>query len=131
MDLSNDISVLKDLVIALLAKVASLESENTALRAENAELRSRLKLNSGNSHKPPSSDGLKKKPGLPKNPAKKSGAQIGHKGKTLEMVSNPDAIVVHHALSCPCCSKVFSLADVLEVLQINAFDRKTIVFQAA
>jgi len=70
MDLSNDISVLKDLVIGLLAKVepllakvASLESENTALRAENAELRSRLKLNSGNSHKPPSSDGLKKKPG--------------------------------------------------------------------
>jgi len=117
MDLSNDISVLKDLVIALLAKVASLESENTALRAENAELRSRLNLNSGNSHKPPSSDGLKKKPGLPKNPAQKSGAQVGHKGKTLEMVVNPDAVVVHHASSCPCCSKVFSLSDVLEVLQ--------------
>lgn len=117
MALSNDILALKELVVALLGKVESLESENAALRAEIAELRSRLNLNSGNSHKPPSSDGFKKKPGLPKNPPKKGGAQVGHKGKTLEMVANPDAVVVHHAPSCPCCSKVFSLADVLEVVQ--------------
>ena len=64
MELSNDISVLKDLVMVLLAKVEALESENAALRAEVSELRSRLKLNSKNSHKPPSSDGLSKKPGL-------------------------------------------------------------------
>ena len=64
--------------MALLAKVETLESENAALRAENAELRAenaelRLSLNpnSKNSHKPPSSDGLSKKPGLPKAPAKK------------------------------------------------------------
>ncbi|MCW5923736.1 MAG: hypothetical protein KIS77_15430 [Saprospiraceae bacterium] len=81
MELSNDISVLKDLVTALLAKVEALESENAALRAENAELRSRLKMNSKNSHKPPSSDGLSKKPGLPKDPPKKSGGQSGHIGE--------------------------------------------------
>lgn len=117
MDLSNDISVLKDLLRALLSKVEALESENASLRAENAELRSRLNLNSRNSHKPPSSDGLKKKPGLPKNPPQKSGGQVGHKGRTLQMVTNPDAVVVHHAASCPCCSKVFSAADVVEVAQ--------------
>ncbi len=61
MELSNDIKLLKDLVHALLAKVEALESENAALRAENADLRSRLNLNSKNSHKPPSSDGLSKK----------------------------------------------------------------------
>jgi transposase len=117
MELSNDISVLKDLVMALLAKVEALESENAALRAENTDLRSRLNLNSKNSHKPPSSDGLSKKPGLPKGPPKKSGGQFGHKGKTLKMVDRPDAVVVHHVASCPCCSKVFSASDVVDVAQ--------------
>lgn len=110
--------------MALLAKVEVLESENAALRAEiaelrleNAELRSRMNLNSKNSHKPPSSDGLSKKPGLPKGPPKKSGGQFGHKGKTLKMVDTPDAVVVHHVASCPCCSKVFSTADVVDIAQ--------------
>lgn len=103
--------------MALLAKVEALESENAALRVEVADLRSRLKLNSKNSHKPPSSDGLSKKPGLPKGPPKKSGGQLGHKGKTLKMVDKADHVVVHHATSCPCCSKVFSTADVVEVVQ--------------
>ena len=58
MELSNDINVLKDLVTVLLARIEALESEVSALRAENAELRSRLNLNSKNSHKPPSSDGF-------------------------------------------------------------------------
>jgi len=49
-------------------KIAALEAENAALRqlvaelrAEIAELKRRLGLNSGNSGKPPSSDGLAKK----------------------------------------------------------------------
>jgi transposase len=117
MTLSDDIKVLKDLVMALLAKVEALESENAALRVENADLRSRLNLNSKNSHKPPSSDGLSKKPGLPKEPPKKSGGQFGHKGKTLKMVDTPDIVLVYHVPSCPCCSKVFSPADVVEVVQ--------------
>lgn len=117
MELSNDINVLKDLVTVLLARIEALESEVSALRAENAELRSRLNLNSKNSHKPPSSDGLSKKPGLPKVPPKKSGGQPGHKGKTLKMVDKPDEVVVHHVASCPCCAKIFSPADVVGVAQ--------------
>jgi transposase len=93
MALSNDLSVLKDLVKVLLAKVEALESENAALKAEVADLRSRLKENSKNSHKPPSSDGLSKKPGLPKGRPKKSGGQFGHKGKTLKMVDKADGVV--------------------------------------
>ncbi len=33
------------------------------------------------------------------------------------MVDRPDAVVVHHAPSCSCCSKVFSPADVVEIAQ--------------
>ncbi|MDX2278088.1 MAG: hypothetical protein NW218_00810 [Saprospiraceae bacterium] len=46
MELSNDISVLKDLIKALISRIEVLESENAALKAEHAELRSRLNLNS-------------------------------------------------------------------------------------
>jgi len=90
MDLSNDIFGLKRFSDSLAGQGCVIGIREYCPSGENAELRSRLNLNSGNSHKPPSSDGLKKKPGLPKNPAKKNGAQVGHKGKTLEMVVNPD-----------------------------------------
>lgn len=90
MKLSNDISILKDLVVKLLTRIETLEQENAALKAENAELRLRLKQNSGNSHRPPSADGLHKKPAFNQSKGKKTGGQIGHKGKTLSMVSNPD-----------------------------------------
>lgn len=117
MDLSNDILVLKDLVSVLLQRIDALEFENTTLRAENADLHSKLNLNSRNSHKPPSSDGLSKKPGIPKGTPKKSGGQQGHKGKTLKMVDQPDKVVLHHADSCPCCSKSFSASDVVLISQ--------------
>lgn len=117
MELSNDISALKDSVSVLLRRIEVLESENAALRAEVADLRLRLNLNSGNSHKPPSSDGLSKKPALSKGPGKKSGGQFGHPGRTLKMVAGPDVVVLHHAASCPCCSMAFSASDVVSVEQ--------------
>ncbi|NJL51267.1 MAG: hypothetical protein HC930_01860 [Hydrococcus sp. SU_1_0] len=42
-------------------KIAALEKENKALRERIAELERRLEIDSNNSSKPPSSDGLKKK----------------------------------------------------------------------
>ena len=44
----------------LIALIAALKAENASLRARMAELERRLGLNSSNSGKPPSSDGLKK-----------------------------------------------------------------------
>jgi len=49
------------LIDALLEKLAALEAEIQRLKAENADLRHRLEKNSQNSHKPPSSDGYRKK----------------------------------------------------------------------
>ena len=78
-----------------------------ALEAENAELRRRLDLDSSNSSKPPSSDGLKKKPrvlrGLRTRTGKPSGGQKGHRGDTLRQVAEPDRIVEHAAERCAHC----------------------------
>ena len=50
------------LIVALRAQFEQQQTLITALHARNAELERQLGLNSGNSGKPPSSDGLKKKP---------------------------------------------------------------------
>ncbi len=59
-------------VASLEARVARLQAENTRLAAENAELRHRLGLNSQNSHKPPGSDGYRKKRARQLFPKRKS-----------------------------------------------------------
>jgi transposase len=117
---------LNGLVSLLLSRVEVLEVENAALKAENlvfkqenaalkqkvAALEVRLNQNSGNSHKPPSTDGFKKQPALPKAKGKSSGGQKGHQGHSLQMVEAPDVVVLHHASGCSCCGKVFSSSQV-------------------
>ena len=89
--------VLRKRLAVLKADVASLQVELAHLRTENAELRRRLGLNSQNSHKPPSSDGYRRKriqPALPKG-KKPLGGQPGHGGKTLcaVLMEHEDAVL--------------------------------------
>ena len=89
----------------LLALVAALEAENAALKARLAELERRLGLNSSNSGKPPSSDGLTKPArarSLRDRPAE-PGGQKGHKGETLRQVAEPDVVVDHYPSACSGC----------------------------
>lgn len=102
MELSDDILVLKNLVISLLAKVEELTKENAILKAENIELRQRLGINSGNSSLPPSKDLYKIKPALTKLSKGKQGGQVGHTGKTLLKIQNPDKVVVLLPNVCSC-----------------------------
>src|ERR1700750_1678707 len=77
----------------LIALIKAQAAEIAALKARIAELERRLGLNSSNSGKPPSSDGLKKPPrvtSLREPSDKPSGGQKGHKGGTLRQVAVPE-----------------------------------------
>ena len=90
----------------LIALIATLRAENVALKARMAELERRLELNSSNSGKPPSSDGLKKPArvrNLRERSGKKPGGQMGHKGETLRQVTDPDVVVDHYPPACSTC----------------------------
>ena len=83
----------------LNALIAALRADNAALKARIAELERQLGLNSSNSGKPPSSDGLKKPSrvkSLRERSGKKPGGQQGHKGETLRQVTDPDEVVDHY-----------------------------------
>ena len=58
--ISNVVTRLEALIVALQVQISEQQTQIAALQARNAELERRLGLNSGNSGKPPSSDGLKK-----------------------------------------------------------------------
>ena len=106
--------------------IASLKREIEALRAENAELRRRLGLDSSNSSKPPSSDGLKKKPrilgSLRTRSGKSSGGQKGHRGDTLRRVAEPDRIVERAATLCRHCCAGLDAGSVVGAERRQVFD---------
>ena len=102
--------------VALAEENARLRAENVALKetitvllARVAELERRLGLNSSNSGKPPSSDGLhkpKREPrtrSLRERSGKPSGGQKGHKGETLRQVATPNVTIDHYPETCRTC----------------------------
>ena len=92
----------------LIALVESLAVENAALKARLAELERQLGLNSSNSGKPPSSDGLKKPArvaSLREASKKKPGGQSGHAGETLRQTAEPDATIDHFPSTCSGCGE--------------------------
>src|SRR5689334_18560204 len=112
--------------MTLEARIAELEAENAALRARVSELpglreqvasllgrvrdlEARLAKDSHNSGKPPSSDGLARKPRRTKSlrqpSGKKAGGQLGHHGETLRLVAVPDEVVEHRPVACAACRR--------------------------
>ena len=105
----------KDELIALLL----------AQEARIAELERRLGLNSSNSGKPPSSDGLKKPPrvsSLREPSGKKTGGQKGHPGETLCRVEKPDATMDHYPETCAACGEPLTAAMATGHLARQVFD---------
>jgi transposase len=97
----------------LIALIAAQAAEIAALRAHIAGLERRLGLNSSNSGKPPSSDGLKKPPrvaSLREPSGNKPGGQKGHDGETLRQVAEPDNIIDHYPQACAGCGSMLTPA---------------------
>jgi len=121
---SND-PELYGLLQELISRISALESENARLRSENSELKSRLSQDSRNSHKPPSSDGLRRRNKIKNNrvsSGRTRGGQKGHKGKTLKQVTNPDKKVVRHVDICPNCSNNLKENPVESTKRRQVFD---------
>jgi len=115
----------KDELIRLLwplqHQVQDLMAQVKVMQERIKQLEGRLALNSKNSSKPPSSDGLNKP--APKSLRSKgkrpSGGQNGHPGNTLCQVENPDKIVVHNVPeNCPACHGKLPFAYVAETRQV-------------
>jgi transposase len=88
----------------LVELVLRLEAEVRQLRRQVQELKARQALNSTNSSRPPSSDGLAK--AAPKSlrtpTGRRPGGQPGHPGRTLQPVARPDHTIIHRLHQCPC-----------------------------
>jgi transposase len=89
----------------LAALVVAQAGQIAVLTARVAELERRLGLNSRNSSKPPSSDGLSKPPptSLRTRSGRRPGKQPGAPGSTLRQVADPDEVVEHRPAACRGC----------------------------
>lgn len=112
-------------IARLQAENAQLRSQITLLMARIAELERRLGLDSSNSGKPPSSDGLKKPirvRSLRQTSEKKPGGQKGHPGKTLRRTETPDTIIEHYPPVCTACGAALTEAMATDHVARQVFD---------
>jgi transposase len=122
--LAEDASETAAAPAAVVAEMERLRAENAALQARVAELERRLGLNSSNSGKPPSSDGLQKPRREPRTRSlreasgKPSGGQKGHKGETLRQVAEPDTTIDHYPDTCPGCGSATATSIGYSVRQV-------------
>jgi hypothetical protein len=102
---------------------ASLQEYLTAHEEQVKELRGRLKQDSSNSHRPPSSDlGKRKRNNSRTRSGRKPGGQRGHKGHTLQQVVKPDKTVVLRPGFCPCGHGFGTQAEPERVEKRQVFD---------
>jgi hypothetical protein len=90
--------------LRLAARLRQVCRQRDALRRQVKALQARLALNSTNSSKPPSSDGLAKPApkSLRQKTGRRPGGQPGHPGRTLRPVREPDHVRLHRLQRCPC-----------------------------
>jgi transposase len=113
------------LVAAQAQIIEQLRAEVAQLRAENAELKRRLEMNSTNSSKPPSSDSPFTKPtpkSLRRKSGRKPGGQPGHPGSTLALIDNPNERTRHEPGPCTACGASLAHAPEAGMERRQVFD---------
>jgi transposase len=95
---------------ALIDLVLLFQAQLDKLNQRVRQLEDQVAKNSGNSSKPPGSEGLAKPKtqSLRRSEGRKPGGQEGHEGHTLRMVEKPDHRQVHRLTSCPHCENDLS-----------------------
>lgn len=93
-----------------------------SVEARVQALEDQIRKNSGNSGKPPSSDGFNRPApkSLRKRSRKKSGGQTGHVGYTLKAVEKPEHVEVHCVEQCIHCH------NSLKKAQINRYEKRQV-----
>lgn len=112
---------------AVLTLFEGLVAVIRALEVRVQALEDQLAKNSGNSSKPPSSDGLKKprppRPDSLRAPSgQPSGGQPGHPGQTLYAVEKPDHLCVHRVARCRRCQVSLENVAVSDYEKRQVFD---------
>lgn len=118
--------VLAALVVSLREELVETRAELQRALSRIAELEARLAANSGNSSKPPSSDGLAKPAPKPRSLRKKTnrkpGGQPGHDGTTLRQVAKPNHEIAHEPGPCTGCGSSLSGRPITAVERRQQFD---------
>ena len=112
----------------LSSAYAGQQEINAQLTTRIEELERCLKLNSSNSSKPPSSDGLKKPKTKPRTKSlrgksgNKSGGQKGHKGETLRQTAEPDHVEDHFPVTCEKCGSILLSTAAVDYTARQVYD---------
>ena len=113
------------LIMEMQVTIDGLQQQTAALTTRLKQLEDRLGKDSHNSSKPPSSDGLAKKPN-PKSLRPKSGrrpgGQHGHPGRTLEFAEQPDHTLVHSPTQCHQCGASLEEAPIVDIQRRQVFE---------
>ena len=102
----------------LTTEIKALREENVRLLARNIELEAKQNKNSNNSSKPPSTNNNKKPLNSRKKTGRSSGGQVGHTGKTLLKIDNPDNIIDIRKKTCNCGCNLFGLEGKVQTRQV-------------
>ena len=114
------IRLIEDLVTHIIYLHAVVQSQAETIQT----LQDQLAKNSGNSSKPPSSDGFRKlrTSSLRKSSGKKNGGQPGHEGGTLKPVNNPDYVRKHTVERCEHCGNSIKDEEPIRYEKRQVFD---------
>ena len=116
---------------AIVSLIEYLQDRQSDIYRRLRDLEEQLQKNSRNSHKPPSSDGLKKIAKVRKPSGKKPGGQPGHEGNTLRLVDSPDTVTVHKVERCQHCGESLTKKKALKYDRRQVFDLPAIQVQVS
>ena len=102
----------------LTSEIKALREENIKLLARNIELETMHNKNSNNSSKPPSTNNNKKPSNSRTKTGRSSGGQVGHSGKTLLKIDNPDNIIDIRKKTCTCGCNLSGLEGKIQTRQV-------------